>query len=380
MKLSLSLVLGLGGLCLNASVIERRGSTSWAGTNNYYIHGLSAEEQTSYINALKGFGTKVVRLWVTGTSDGCAKSSKTFNVPQYETTIGTYVPATLDALDKVLKQLHDAGIKAIISPHDANLLPPAGADKGYNGIDIYGSTYKSSDNFYSSVTAKGQYDNRLASILDYKSKAFGGKAWKDLSEVILAFDIQNEPMIASKEKLQNNDPDDWICGRAGNMRKVMANSREDSTGGLGGSEYSGHELNLIDKALNCQAIDLIAIHGYMTQASQWAPYMPELSNKAAQKGKLVFVEEWGVGSDSSYDSVAKQAAVFTDAGVPWMYWQIIPGKSIDESCSGGCCHSGLSSTPNEAFEVGITSKRADFKTLMGAANSKPATQDWTGIL
>lgn len=63
MKLSLSLVLGLGSLCLNASVIERRGSTSWAGTNNYYIHGLSAEEQTSYINALKGFGTKVIRLW-----------------------------------------------------------------------------------------------------------------------------------------------------------------------------------------------------------------------------------------------------------------------------------------------------------------------------
>ncbi|CAG8983367.1 hypothetical protein HYALB_00000534 [Hymenoscyphus albidus] len=309
MKLSLSLVLGLGGLCLNASVIERRGSTSWAGTNNYYIHGLSAEEQTSYINALKGFETKVIRLWVTGTSDGRAKSSKTFNVPQYETTIGTYVPETLDALDKVLKQLHDADIKAIISPHDANLLPPAGADKG-------------------SVTAKGQYDNRLASILNYKSKAFGGKAWKDPSEVILAFDIQNEPMIASKEKLQNNDPDDWICGRAGNMRKVMANSSvKISTGGLGGSEYSGHELNLIDKALNCQAIDLIAIHGYMTQASQWAPYMPELSNKAAQKGKLVFVEEWGVGSDSSYDSVAKQAAVFTDAGVPWMYWQIIPGKS-----------------------------------------------------
>lgn len=63
---------------------------------------------------------------------------------------------------------------------------------------------------------------------------------------------------------------------------------------------------------------MIALHGYMTQASQWAPYVPELSDKAGKKGKLVFVEEWGVGSDSSYDSVAKQAAVFTDAGVPWV--------------------------------------------------------------
>jgi mannan endo-1,4-beta-mannosidase len=76
---------------------------------------------------------------------------------------------------------------AIISTHDANLLPPSGTNTGYNGIDIYGSTYKSSDAFYSSATAKAQYDARLASILNYQSPAFG-KAWKDLSEVILAFE------------------------------------------------------------------------------------------------------------------------------------------------------------------------------------------------
>lgn len=144
-------------------------------------------------------------------------------MPNYEDKIGTYNTGTLDAIDSVLKQLHTAGIKAIISPHDANLLPPSGSSTGYNGKDIYGSTYGSSDNFYSSNTAKAQYDARLASILNYKSPAFG-KAWKDLSEVILAFDIQNEPMIASVGKLQNNDPDDWICGRAGNMKKLIGTS------------------------------------------------------------------------------------------------------------------------------------------------------------
>jgi mannan endo-1,4-beta-mannosidase len=160
---------------------------------------------------------------VTGISAGCTKSSSVISVPNYEDTLGQYQNSTLDALDSVLTQLHTAGIKAIISPHDANNLPPSGSNTGYNGIDIYGKTYTSSDNFYSSADAKAKYDARLASILNYRSKAFG-KAWKDASEVILAFDIQNEPMIASADKAKNNDPDDWICGRAGNMKKILGNS------------------------------------------------------------------------------------------------------------------------------------------------------------
>lgn len=63
----------------------------------------------------------------------------------------------------------------------------------------------------------------MASILNYKTKAFG-KAWKDLSEVIFAFDIQNEPMIASPGKAANNDPDDWLCGRTGNKKKLIGSS------------------------------------------------------------------------------------------------------------------------------------------------------------
>ncbi|XMA10362.1 hypothetical protein WAI453_003153 [Rhynchosporium graminicola] len=369
---------------LTASFASASNSTSWAGSNSYYLHALHPEEQAAYIKSLKSFGTKVVRLWVTGGSDDCTKSSSTHPVPVYETTIGQYNTGTLDALDSVLSQLHAVGIKAIISPHDANLLPPSGSNTGYNGIDIYGSTYNSSDDFYASSTAKQQYDNRLASILNYKSPAFG-KQWKDLSEVILAFDLQNEPLIASPGKASNNDPDDWLCERASNMKKLIGSSGvKIATGGIGGSEYSGHELNIIDKALNCSAIDILAVHGYMTKASQWAAYIPKLADQGAAQGKLVMVEEWGVGNDSSYDSIAKQAAIFNDAGVPWLYWMIIPGKSIDESCSEptapACCHKGLSTNANEAFEVGVTSPRADFETLIGNANAATGRQDWSGYV
>jgi len=75
---------------------------------------------------------------VTGIANNCTKSSESIVLPNYETEIGTYNTITLDAIDSVLWQLHAVGIKAIISPHDANLLPPNGTDVGYNGIDIYG--------------------------------------------------------------------------------------------------------------------------------------------------------------------------------------------------------------------------------------------------
>jgi len=138
---------------------------------------------------------------------------------------------TLAALDTVLAQLASYGMKAIISPHDAGVIC------GANGQDAYCSKYGSSDNFYSSIEAKQDYDNRMAAILNYVSPS-SGKKWAEWWEAIMAFDIQNEPMIGSAGKLQNNDPDDWLCGRAGNMKKIIGNSGvRIATGGVGGSEY-----------------------------------------------------------------------------------------------------------------------------------------------
>lgn len=117
------------------------------------------------------------QITVTGNTGSCQKSSATpIQTTSYENDIGTYQNGTLAAIDAVLAQLNAAGMKAIISPHDANDLPPAGTSTGYNGIDIYGEEYGSSDGFYNSATAQKQYDARLASIMNYVSPAFG-KRW-----------------------------------------------------------------------------------------------------------------------------------------------------------------------------------------------------------
>ena len=247
-----------------------------------------------------------------GLNNGCVKGSQTYYVQNLEEqgSIGTYHSDVLSKLDNVLKLLHAKGMKAIISPHDG------GSIGGANGCDPYCKKYGNSDNFY--VNARGDYDNRLAYILNYVSPNFG-KKWSQLSEVILAFDIQNEPMINSVEKLKNNDPDDWICGRAGNMKKLINGSGvKVATGGLGGSEYCcDHEFNIIDKALYCSAIDIISIHGYMGNAGQWSYFIPKLEQQAAAQGKHLMIEEWGVTKDPA-GQFNDQVQVFNNAGIPWV--------------------------------------------------------------
>lgn len=110
-------------IALATCVTSVYSSGSWAGTNLYYLQGMSDSDQDAYINKLSSYNTKVVRLWVNGQSKGCQKGSNIVrDIPPLETTLGQYNKVTLDELDKVLVKLAARNMKAIISPHDANSL------------------------------------------------------------------------------------------------------------------------------------------------------------------------------------------------------------------------------------------------------------------
>ena len=65
----------------------------------------------------------------------------------------------------------------------------------------------------------------------------------------------------------------------------------------------------------------------MRAASQCLEYIPKLADQAAAPEKKAVVEEWGVGTQSNYDGVAKQAAVFNSPGVPWV---IVPPNQLHD--------------------------------------------------
>jgi mannan endo-1,4-beta-mannosidase len=143
-----------------------------------------------------------------------------------------------------------------------------------------------------------------------------------LDEVILAFDLQDEPLVRQLDKLNDNDPDNWLCGRTGALRNALGSSNiKVATGGIGGSQYCcDHEFNTLEKAIQCDAIDSLSVHRYMSKASDWAYYITGdkvLLTAARAAGKNIMIEEWGVSTDVQ-DTFNTQVQVFNDAGVPWV--------------------------------------------------------------
>jgi mannan endo-1,4-beta-mannosidase len=114
--------LALGAAALpSAEVQPRATSKSWAGSNSYFLIGLSDTEQNTWIANMASYGAKVVRIWVNAQEKGSCQKGSTIAtpIPDLESTIGKYDDTVLDAIDKVLVKFVAHGLKALISPHDA---------------------------------------------------------------------------------------------------------------------------------------------------------------------------------------------------------------------------------------------------------------------
>ncbi|KAI0506713.1 glycoside hydrolase [Xylaria bambusicola] len=352
------------------SISPRANSPSWAGSNIYFLIGLSDSQQNDWINNLAADGAKVVRLWVNAQSQGsCQKGSTiTKTIPELEKSIGSYNDAVLDAVDSVLVKLAAKKIKAIISPHDAaNQFVSGSSDPYWNK---YGSGY-----FYEQQAAFDDYDARLTHVLNYRGKS-SGKVWKNWSEAIMAFDLQNEPMSTKTEECLNGAGAKWVCGRAQHMRSVLGanNPIKISSGGIGGD--ISKNCNFMDAAVNCGQLDMIAVHRYAgnlaSNPNEWSASAPGYLRDA--KGKLVYVEEWGVkqyqGAADPRVEYPAQANDMNKAGLPWLYWQIVPGKNCDYDPK---------NDKGDSFSI-FQGSGVDIASAMKAASSTTGAQDWSGIL
>ncbi|GAP88806.1 putative glycoside hydrolase family 5 protein [Rosellinia necatrix] len=345
-------------------------SPSWAGSNNYFLIGLSDSQQNEWINNMASYGAKVVRVWVNGQQAGsCQKGSTTATtIRELESSIGNFDDTVLDAVDKVLVKLASKNIKAIISPHDAANQFVAGSSDPY--WNRYGSGY-----FYEQQAAFNEYDARLTHVLNYKGKS-SGRIWKDWSQAIMAFDLQNEPMATKVEECQNGAGAAWVCGRAQHMRSVLgaSNPIKISSGGIGGD--ISKNCNFMAAAVNCEQLDMIAVHRY---AGNIASNPGEWSNSAAgyvssAKGKLVYVEEWGVrqyqGAANAAVEYPAQAKDMNKVGLPWLYWQVVPPAT---------CNYDPKNDGSDSFSI-FQGSSVDIAGAMRGATQTSGLQDWTGIL
>jgi mannan endo-1,4-beta-mannosidase len=63
-RVAFAVLIGLAVMMVECFVPTRRQiSTSFAGSNEYFLHALPTSEQKTYIETLAEWGGKVVRLW-----------------------------------------------------------------------------------------------------------------------------------------------------------------------------------------------------------------------------------------------------------------------------------------------------------------------------
>ncbi len=124
--------------------------------------------------------------------------------------------------------------------------------------DIYGQTY-GSGSFYEEQAAYDAYDARLRFITSYTGK-HSGKTWRDWHDVIMAFDLQNEPFAPKTDECSSNGAaaKTWVCGRSDALRAALGadNPIKIASGGFGGDYSKG--CSFFEGAMSCSSLDIVA--------------------------------------------------------------------------------------------------------------------------
>ncbi|KAH9924734.1 glycoside hydrolase [Fomitopsis serialis] len=305
-----------------------RAANSFAGSNLYYAAGLYDDDRTTLLKGLQSAGMKVLRVWIGGqSSDQKGTHVNPFNDLEPNTPCNgdtsCYDDTVLNRLDDFMVAANSYGIKLLITMHSYNAL---------SSNDAYGKWYGIGD-FYTNSDAQTSFDARLVHILNHVHTSLN-KPWKELSDYVFAFEAENEAMIGDGASFIEAHTA-WQCDRAGTIKGQLG----DNSGILvtnGGESYLSESVQ--SAWLSCDALDVISIHAYGTgdlATSALKPYVQQ----AQSAGKKLILEEWGACYfDTSNNNCPTGDALsptrvtqIDNAGLPWLYWQVLPNADPHSS-------------------------------------------------
>ncbi|KAF4625376.1 hypothetical protein G7Y89_g12790 [Cudoniella acicularis] len=180
-------------------------SNSFGGANHYFLATLDQTTRRSIITTLHNSGTRFIRTFVRPEVYSTEKGDSKATWSDVEGPMGTFVSPLSSVLDHYDDMLYDVysvsggQMKVLLGLHDANMI--AGYTQPCDAYCQYmqnkGTNWGS---FYSDGTIRNAFKTRLYNILrNYPSKNFGGKSWSQLSQVILAIDLENEPGVGGHD-------------------------------------------------------------------------------------------------------------------------------------------------------------------------------------
>ncbi|CCM01292.1 uncharacterized protein FIBRA_03341 [Fibroporia radiculosa] len=304
-------------------------ANSFAGSNLYYAAGLYDDDRTTLLEGLQSAGMKVLRVWLDGQSE-TQKGTNISPFPDLEPTqicdgvASCYNDTVLERLDDFMVAANSYGIKLLIDMHSYNALAAG---------DVYGAAYGIED-FYTDSDAQSAFDQRLIHVVNHVHTTLG-QPWKELNDYIFGFEAENEAMIGDGQTFIE-DHQQWQCDRATTIK-----------GQLGGNSgilvMTGGESWMAESVqpdfLSCDALDVISIHAYGTGDYDTSSIESYVS-QAQSAGKMLIMEEWGacyfntsnndcptgapLASDTRNANIKQWAGTITAAGLPWLYWEVIP--------------------------------------------------------
>ena len=241
----------------------------------------------------------------------------------------------------------DPDIKLVIALHDRYQLGCWGNDTYVTKYELpaIDCTYRpASENdvrwWYSDPNPIGDFENRIKHILEHSNTLVeGSPQWKDLSDHIFAFNIQNE----GQGHLNGNIAPfpQWWCDRATFTRTLMGESKVLISTGIvsellvrpiltllgGGNEFPNSD---IPENWACDALDVVDIHSY-SGVQGFEDNGPIALQHALGSNKLMIFEEFGATGEQKAEEIQQHVDIFNRLRVPWMPWEIsMPGKGADD--------------------------------------------------
>jgi endo-1,4-beta-mannosidase len=284
----------------------------WAGANHYRIWIQSEQQIDQQLDAMQNAGLKVLRIFL-----GEAPYQSWESPPDaytFEPSFGVYDEVNLEKVDYLMRECKERDIKLIIALN--------------NHSDEYFDTY-GAIGMYSNSTAIDYYKNRFTHFLNHHNGYFD-KKWKDCDDVVLAWEIQNEPGVplineSSLKSSQKHDLMRNFLNEIATHLKAIDPDTKVSLGIAGYANYyhgggSGDDIRTLGNIVDA---DIYTLHFYGGNLEQW---IDDNLNWCRNHGKLLFVEEFGLTRGNGMNDLIARYQYVTqicrNKGIPWMFWRL----------------------------------------------------------
>ncbi|KAK2768866.1 hypothetical protein FQN54_000726 [Arachnomyces sp. PD_36] len=313
----------VAGLPHQGSVPGNSTSSSFGGVNSYFLHAFQESDRIEVLDAIQDAGLRTLRLFISYTpADN--KATGSVLMPDIEPeSVGDYDDTQLEAIDQLMVEAHERDIKLVIALHDRYQLGCWGNDtyvEKYNLPAIDCAAIPASNNdvttWYTGEGPINDFENRIEHVLEHENSLLpGSPSWKDLSDYIFSFNIQNEGQGHLNENVA--PAPQWWCDRSKFMREIMGGSKVlISTGG--GNEFSNSD---VPENWECETLDLVDIHSY-SEPADFEKAIPTALDNALRADKLMIFEEFGAVGESKAKEISQKIDIINGLKVPWMAWQI----------------------------------------------------------